>query len=70
MLLIPARHTLGMSYDYYIKIAMHDVEYSDTIVLLDGWEKSKGVSLEIEKAKKHGKNIIPFCIFINKHIDK
>ena len=57
----PIRHSQSkkLPYEYFMSLAMVDVEYSDIIVLLDGWHNSPGANREYRRAIEKKKKIIP-----------
>lgn len=53
----PADNEPGLTYDQYIVLDLTMVRLSTAIVLLNGWEKSEGSTLERYEAKIHGLKI-------------
>ena len=43
----PARHELGFDHHEYMKLAFQDILASDAVVVLDGWERSPGATIEV-----------------------
>lgn len=60
-IITPIRHVQSdkLPYEYYMSIAMIDVEHADIIILLDGWHNSPGANREYKKALELKKTIIP-----------
>ena len=50
----PARHRDGMPYQFYMDCAAADLLHATVIVLLDGWQDSRGVKFELDVASKRG----------------
>ena len=50
----PARHRDGMPYQFYMDCAAADLQHATVIVLLDGWQESRGANLELDMASKRG----------------
>jgi hypothetical protein len=53
----PARHPIGLEYDAYMEYAELDVKNCDVVVLLPGFNASKGANAEIEFARQFNKPI-------------
>ena len=47
-----------LTYDAYMRMSIALLAEADGIVMLKGWEKSKGANIELEYAKQHGKQVI------------
>ena len=56
----PARLPEGFEWAEYMKITFAMLEACDTIVLLPGWENSRGAVLEYRMALCNGKSILEF----------
>lgn len=50
----------GFDYEDYMHITMAMLSLCDTIVLLPGWEQSKGTLRELREAIQTGKDIIQY----------
>lgn len=50
----PARQPDGLEYEEYMNRAFADLQQADTIVLLDGWNKSPGAKREFSFAVRRG----------------
>jgi len=50
-------------HEAYMKIAFAIIDCCETICMLDGWEKSKGATMEYEYARKKGKGVIEYRTF-------
>ena len=65
----PAAHTPqcrpeDIAHVQYMKIALAMVEAVDMVLLLDGWEKSKGACAEYNYAIKNGKTVGTYAFFM------
>lgn len=58
VILNPAELPVGLTQAQYMSICLPMVMASDTIFMLDGWEKSPGASAEFELAKKLNLKIV------------
>jgi hypothetical protein len=56
-----------LPYEQYLELAEEQVSQADVVVLLDGWQESKGVSREMEVAQKTGSVCIPFEDYTGVH---
>jgi len=54
----PARQPDGMTYEDLMKAAIMDIAAADTVVMLDGWEKSNGAKLENSIARRKRMRIL------------
>lgn len=59
----PARNILLFKnihpeYDWYIDLSLTELSWCNEILMLKGWENSKGARLEYEYAKAHNYNIL------------
>lgn len=54
----PAKHEPGLSYEQYMEIDLAMVRAASHVMLLKGWDESRGSRLEKEEAEKHGKVIV------------
>lgn len=59
IVLNPARHPDGLTYDEYMELSRCDIRICDAVCFLDGWEESKGAREERKYAEDLGK----FCFF-------
>lgn len=48
----PARHPVGLTFEQYMEMDLRDLELCDTIVMLDGWQSSKGANIERRRARE------------------
>lgn len=59
----PARNILlfpntEAQYNWYIDLSLTELSWCDEILMLEGWQKSKGARLEYEYARTHNYNIL------------
>jgi hypothetical protein len=54
-----------LPWDTYLRMAVRQVTESDTVLLLPGWEYSKGAKLERHVALELGIDVMTFQDFIN-----
>jgi len=60
----PTRQPDGLTYQQYMEYAFLDVKNADALLLLDGWEDSKGARAEVEFAKSLGKEIQTSWVYL------
>jgi len=63
----------GLSEFAYMDICLAMVRHCDAVVMLDGWQESKGARAEHALAEKLGKSILhePTCVFaIRRHRER
>lgn len=49
---------LDMSYDEVLELDLKELRRCDTILMFDGWDKSRGCIIEKGEALEHGLNIL------------
>ena len=54
----PARHLDGHPYWYYMEQAEKDLKRATVVVLLDGWENSRGANIELHVLGKQVKKVL------------
>jgi hypothetical protein len=67
IVLNPAELPDGLRYAAYMDIAMAMVRAADVLVMLEGWEKSKGAAVEANYANALGKWITNPVLFFMEH---
>lgn len=50
----------GKTWDFYIRLALNQLLKCDAILLLPGWETSRGAVLELHVAEALGMNVIEY----------
>ena len=57
IVLNPAKLPEGMSNEQYMRINFAQIDAADAVLLLDGWEMSRGASLEVSYCMYTGKPV-------------
>ena len=60
----PSLKPKGFTYKRYIDMSLNELSNCDAILLLRGWQQSKGACLEKHYAKAIGMRILKECDFI------